>query len=195
MLHLVREVDVFRGDAGDGGLDAGDAAEGLRYQVVAQDPDRAAARRVVPGSGQRELDRPRPAVGAAVERERRVGDPAGDRERLEALDLSLRRRLPVARPGHDHDRRRGGSGEVGSDPRQRGQGRLVLRGQRLVARLRDVQPESRHGERNGVRDPQAIYTLGAHKLDDVLDWMGASNGGPALADLAHLGTTTAVSGI
>jgi short-chain Z-isoprenyl diphosphate synthase len=28
----------------------------------------------------------------------------------------------------------------------------------------------RHGERNGVSDPKAIYTLGAQKLDDVLDW-------------------------
>ena len=37
----------------------------------------------------------------------------------------------------------------------------------------------RHGERNGVRDPQAIYTLGAHKLDDVLDWC-ADLGVPAV---------------
>jgi short-chain Z-isoprenyl diphosphate synthase len=28
----------------------------------------------------------------------------------------------------------------------------------------------RHGERNGVSDPKAIYTFGAQKLDDVLDW-------------------------
>lgn len=28
----------------------------------------------------------------------------------------------------------------------------------------------RHGERNGVRDPKTIYTLGAQKLDEVLDW-------------------------
>jgi short-chain Z-isoprenyl diphosphate synthase len=28
----------------------------------------------------------------------------------------------------------------------------------------------RHGERHGVRDPQTIYTMGAQKLDDVLDW-------------------------
>ena len=28
----------------------------------------------------------------------------------------------------------------------------------------------RHGERNGVRDPRAIYALGAQKLDDLLDW-------------------------
>src|ERR1041385_6959237 len=28
----------------------------------------------------------------------------------------------------------------------------------------------RHGERHGVYDPQAIYTFGAQKLDDVLDW-------------------------
>jgi short-chain Z-isoprenyl diphosphate synthase len=37
----------------------------------------------------------------------------------------------------------------------------------------------RHGERNGVRDPQAIYTLGAQKLDDVLDWC-ADLGVPAV---------------
>jgi len=28
----------------------------------------------------------------------------------------------------------------------------------------------RHGERNGVRDSKTIYTTGAQKLDDVLDW-------------------------
>ena len=28
----------------------------------------------------------------------------------------------------------------------------------------------RHGERKGVSDPEAIYTLGAQKLDHVLDW-------------------------
>lgn len=28
----------------------------------------------------------------------------------------------------------------------------------------------RHCERHGIRDPREIYTLGAHKLDDVLDW-------------------------
>jgi len=28
----------------------------------------------------------------------------------------------------------------------------------------------RHGERNGVSDPKAIYTFGAQKLDHVLDW-------------------------
>ena len=27
----------------------------------------------------------------------------------------------------------------------------------------------RHGERNGVTDPKAIYTFGAQKLDDVLE--------------------------
>jgi short-chain Z-isoprenyl diphosphate synthase len=37
----------------------------------------------------------------------------------------------------------------------------------------------RHGERHGVRDPQAIYTIGAHKLDDVLDWC-ADLGVPAV---------------
>ena len=37
----------------------------------------------------------------------------------------------------------------------------------------------RHGERHGVRDPQAIYTLGAQKLDDVLDWC-ADLGVPAV---------------
>jgi short-chain Z-isoprenyl diphosphate synthase len=31
----------------------------------------------------------------------------------------------------------------------------------------------RHGERYGVRDPQAIYALGARKLDEVLDWCAA----------------------
>jgi short-chain Z-isoprenyl diphosphate synthase len=30
----------------------------------------------------------------------------------------------------------------------------------------------RHGESYGLRDPRAIYALGAHKLDDVLDWCG-----------------------
>jgi len=30
----------------------------------------------------------------------------------------------------------------------------------------------RHGERHGVLDPRAIYAMGAHKLDDVLDWCG-----------------------
>jgi short-chain Z-isoprenyl diphosphate synthase len=28
----------------------------------------------------------------------------------------------------------------------------------------------RHGESHGLRDPREIYTLGASKLDDVLDW-------------------------
>jgi short-chain Z-isoprenyl diphosphate synthase len=37
----------------------------------------------------------------------------------------------------------------------------------------------RHGERHGVRDPQAIYAIGAHKLDDVLDWC-ADLGVPAV---------------
>src|ERR1041384_7198826 len=37
----------------------------------------------------------------------------------------------------------------------------------------------RHGERSGVRDPQAIYTLGAQKLDDLLDWC-ADLGVPAV---------------
>ena len=31
----------------------------------------------------------------------------------------------------------------------------------------------RHGERFGVRDPNAIYALGARKLDEVLDWCAA----------------------
>lgn len=31
----------------------------------------------------------------------------------------------------------------------------------------------RHGEQKGLSDPQAIYTLGARKLDEVLDWCGA----------------------
>jgi short-chain Z-isoprenyl diphosphate synthase len=30
----------------------------------------------------------------------------------------------------------------------------------------------RHGRQRGVTDPQAIYDLGAHKLDAVLDWCG-----------------------
>jgi short-chain Z-isoprenyl diphosphate synthase len=37
----------------------------------------------------------------------------------------------------------------------------------------------RHGERHGVHDPQAIYAIGAHKLDDVLDWC-ADLGVPAI---------------
>jgi short-chain Z-isoprenyl diphosphate synthase len=37
----------------------------------------------------------------------------------------------------------------------------------------------RHGERNGVRDPKAIYAIGAQKLDDVLDWC-ADLGVPAV---------------
>jgi len=37
----------------------------------------------------------------------------------------------------------------------------------------------RHGERNGVRDARAIYTLGAQKLDDLLDWC-ADLGVPAV---------------
>jgi len=37
----------------------------------------------------------------------------------------------------------------------------------------------RHGVRNGVRDPKTIYTLGAQKLDDVLDWC-ADIGVPAV---------------
>lgn len=31
----------------------------------------------------------------------------------------------------------------------------------------------RHGERQGLTDPTAIYTLGASKLDEVLDWCAA----------------------
>ena len=31
----------------------------------------------------------------------------------------------------------------------------------------------RHGQRHGVRDPHAIYALGAGKLDEVLDWCAA----------------------
>lgn len=31
----------------------------------------------------------------------------------------------------------------------------------------------RHGERHGLTDPHEIYTLGARKLDEVLDWCGA----------------------
>jgi short-chain Z-isoprenyl diphosphate synthase len=30
----------------------------------------------------------------------------------------------------------------------------------------------RHVERHGLRDPREIYSLGAGKLDDVLDWCG-----------------------
>lgn len=37
----------------------------------------------------------------------------------------------------------------------------------------------RHGERNGVNDPKAVYALGAQKLDDVLDWC-ADFGVPAV---------------
>ena len=37
----------------------------------------------------------------------------------------------------------------------------------------------RHGERRGIRDPHEIYSLGAHKLDDVLDWC-AELGVPAV---------------
>lgn len=33
----------------------------------------------------------------------------------------------------------------------------------------------RHGERYGLRDPSAIYALGARKLDEVLDWCAALN--------------------
>jgi short-chain Z-isoprenyl diphosphate synthase len=33
----------------------------------------------------------------------------------------------------------------------------------------------RHGERYNLRDPGAIYALGAHKLDEVLDWCAALN--------------------
>jgi short-chain Z-isoprenyl diphosphate synthase len=33
----------------------------------------------------------------------------------------------------------------------------------------------RHGERYGLRVPSAIYALGAHKLDEVLDWCAALN--------------------
>ena len=36
-----------------------------------------------------------------------------------------------------------------------------------------------HGERHGVRNPQAIYAMGAQKLDDVLDWC-ADLGVPAV---------------
>jgi short-chain Z-isoprenyl diphosphate synthase len=37
----------------------------------------------------------------------------------------------------------------------------------------------RHAERHGVHNPQAIYLIGAHKLDDVLDWC-ADLGVPAV---------------
>ena len=30
----------------------------------------------------------------------------------------------------------------------------------------------RHAERHGLRDPREIYSLGAGRLDDVLDWCG-----------------------
>ncbi|MGH8205464.1 MAG: polyprenyl diphosphate synthase [Steroidobacteraceae bacterium] len=33
----------------------------------------------------------------------------------------------------------------------------------------------RHGERYGLRAPSAIYALGAHKLDEVLDWCATLN--------------------
>jgi short-chain Z-isoprenyl diphosphate synthase len=46
--------------------------------------------------------------------------------------------------------------------------RVTGRGPEHIALILDG--NRRHGERYGLRDPSAIYTLGASKLDEVLDW-------------------------
>ena len=57
VCHLPGEVDVARGVAGDGDLEAGDGAERLRDQLAAQDAERVLARAVVAEPAQRQLER------------------------------------------------------------------------------------------------------------------------------------------
>ena len=116
MLHLVGEVDVAGGVAGDGGADAGDAAKRLRDPLVAEERDRVLAWLVVAKAGQRQGERGRFAVWARREREGRVSESGRGGELLELSQRAFDRGTLSARAGDDNERRRGGAGELGTDP-------------------------------------------------------------------------------
>ena len=146
VLHLAGEVDVLGRDAGDRGLDAGMSPNACGTSSSRRMRDSALARCIVAGARERELDRGRGSLGVAADGERRVGDPTGDGELLEAAERLLRRGRLVGRPRDDEDRRRGRARERLPDVAERRERRLALRGERLVARLPDVERERRERE-------------------------------------------------
>ena len=79
MFERVREVDILRDQAGDGGLRAGNRADRLRNEILAKREDCMAAGLVVPGSRQRKEERGGGPVAVCGLDHRPVADPAVDR--------------------------------------------------------------------------------------------------------------------
>jgi hypothetical protein len=112
-LHVVREVDVLGSRARDRRLDARNRSERRRHELGAKPLDGVAARRVVAGAVERELERRRLVVEAAADREGRVREPTGLHELLQVAKLPLNRGRRLLRAGEGYERRTGRARKVG----------------------------------------------------------------------------------
>ena len=121
-------------------------AEGLRQQLLAENGDRALARSIVALPAERELDLSSEVV-ATAHGERRMRDPAREREAFELVRRRSRFGLPAPRADGDDNRRVRCAREGRADLGERGEGRLAVGGKRLVARLVDMQSQCRKCER------------------------------------------------
>ena len=136
--HLVGEVDVLGGVAGHRGPDAGNPAERLRDEHVAELADRVPARGVVAEAGERQSQRERPAVGAGGPTAN--GGWATPLARLRALPGgSTASRIAARSPDGQVATTTAGEDVLGNSLRDlRRQLRLAGRGERIRARLGHV---------------------------------------------------------
>jgi hypothetical protein len=133
---------------------ARDAAERLRDQLGAQDVDRTAAGAVVAEAAQGELERHRLAVVAEVRRERRMADPVCRGHLFEARGRG-EDGCPLSPRGRRDDDRGSARLRLAGARELRGHlrcGGRAAGGERVRARLRDVQAERRRRERDEERD-------------------------------------------
>jgi hypothetical protein len=117
MLHLAGEVDILRGIAGDGDLDARNVTDRPWDEVIAQHGESPLARSVVAEPSQGQLERRGTAIAASGHRERRMRDPARECLRFQLPCRPLSRGPLAGRPGEGDDRGRRRAGELVRDPR------------------------------------------------------------------------------
>ena len=159
VLHLLREVDVLGDRAGHRRLDARNAAERRGHEIVAQDVDRAAARRVVAAARRAaaRATRPSPSVPAlTVNGECAI--PRATTSFSSRCSCAARRRAARVGPAGDDDRRLGRRRERGAYARERRELRLVLAESALSLGFETCIPSAGQRERYAAAPPRARTT-------------------------------------
>jgi hypothetical protein len=97
-----------------------------------------------------------------------VRDPACDDELLQSCELTPRSLLLARRAADDEQRERGGAREAVAEVREARQCRVAPRRERIVARLRHVHAERRHGEsdQDAAGDEAGDDRAAEHRVDD-----------------------------